>query len=41
MIQFNELRIPSKGDKLIIDASIQNLPEYENIYIDKILETSC
>lgn len=36
MIQFNELRIPSEGNKLIIDVSIQNLPEYENIYIDTI-----
>lgn len=36
MIQFNELRIPSEGGKLIIDVSIQNLPEYDTIYLDAI-----
>ena len=36
MIQFNELRITPEGNKLIIDASIQNFAEYEDIYISSI-----
>ena len=37
MIQFNELRITQDGRNLIIDAQIQNLSYYNDVYIDSII----
>lgn len=36
MIQFNELKIIPDGTKLIIDASVEDLSYYTNIYIDSV-----
>lgn len=37
MIKFNELRITPDGKSLIIDASIENLPYYKDVYIDSVI----
>lgn len=38
MVQFNELRITSDGQYMIIDVSVPDIEEYfSNIYIDKIV----
>lgn len=37
MIQFNELEITQDGKNLIIDAQVQNISYYTNIYIDSII----
>lgn len=37
MVQFNELKISPDGSKLIINASILDLPYYNNVYIDKVI----
>ncbi len=36
MITFNECRIDKEGKTLIINASVSDLPYYENIYIESI-----
>lgn len=36
MVIFNECRIDKEGKNLIIDVSIDNLPYYENIYLESI-----
>lgn len=37
MIQLNELRVAPDGKHLIIDAQIQDMPYYENVYISAII----
>ena len=37
MVQFNELRITSDGQHLIIDVSVLKDSYYENVYIDSII----
>lgn len=37
MIQFNELRITQDGKNLIIDAQVQNISYYTDVYIDSII----
>lgn len=37
MVQFNELRITPDGKHLIIDASIKNAEDYNNVIIDSII----
>lgn len=36
MIQFNELRVTSEEDTLVIDISVKDLDYYTNIYLDSI-----
>ena len=37
MIQFNELRITQDGKNLIIDAQVQDISYYTDVYIDSII----
>lgn len=37
MIQFNELKVTQDGKNLVIDAQVQNISYYTNIYIDSII----
>ena len=37
MIKFNELRISPDGKRLIIDASIKDLPYYDKVFIDAVI----
>lgn len=37
MIQFNELRITQDGKNLIIDAQVQDMSYYTDVYIDSII----
>lgn len=37
MIQFNELRITQDGKNLIIDAQVQDISYYADVYIDSII----
>lgn len=37
MIKFNECRITEDGNKLIIEASINNLSYYDGVYIDSVI----
>ena len=39
MVHFNELYITDDRKKIVIDAEIDNLPIYDNCYIDKITVT--
>ena len=36
MIHFNELYVTDDGKKLVIDAAIDDMPEYDNFYINSI-----
>ena len=37
MVIFNECRIDDEGKRLIIEASVENLSYYKNVYIDSIV----
>lgn len=37
MIVLNECRIDQEGKHLIIEASVDNLPYYDNVYIDSVI----
>ena len=37
MVKFNELKITQNGEFLIIDVSIEDLPYYDNVYLESVI----
>lgn len=40
MLQFNELRITPDRKNLIVDVQVQDMPYYEDVYIDSVIITT-